>query len=170
MNYEDEVFRQMFKQANKSHGGFAILCTLAVGIIACAFYVVKLIVKGVQKMLAQQEDKNIQREVHRRAVSKFLKLLGGTNFTLYWNAVKSHTNRSTGELTQYINFTAFNEEKRAIEIINMLINEVLHDTLTISNSKDIDLAGTIVSKNDGIYSIQENLQNIVGTTISFRNF
>jgi len=170
MNYEEQYFKQILVSMNKSYKGFGLLVSLVTIAGVGIYFLLKHIVKGVRKMLLEREEQNLQREVHRRAVTRFLRLLESTNYTLNWNIIKSHTNRSTYDLTQHINFVAFNEQERRLEIINMLVNEVLYDTLTISTSKDRDLAGTIVAKNGDIYKIQEDLENVTGVHINFRNY
>lgn len=172
MSYEEQFFKQALHCSNKSSSGFAVLLGL-VGIVLFGIYqLIKFIVKGVSKMLLEREEQNLQREVHRRAVTRFLQLLSATNYTLQWNAVKSHTNRSTAELTQWVNFVAFDEENKSLSIINSLVNEVMYDTLTIvsNKEKDRDLVGTIVVKNGDILKIQEELKNITGSYIKFKNF
>ena len=170
MDYEQEFFRQAVLKNNKSCGGFAILSTLVGLTIFLVYLALKYIVKGVIYMINTQQEQNIQREAHRKAVVKFLQLLRSTNNTINFNIIKSHTNRSTGELTQHINFVAFNDEKRTVDIINNLVNEVLNGTLNICTSKDIDLKGTIITKNYEIEKIQEDLRNVTGELIVFRNF
>ena len=170
MNYEEEFFRQMVVKNNKSYGGFGILSALVGLSLFLTYLTLKYIVKGVIYMISLAQDKNIQREQHRKAVVTFLKLLKATNNTINFNIIKSHTNRSTGELTQHINFVVFNEEKRTVEIVNNLVNEVLNNTLNICSSKDRDLAGTVITKNYEIEKIQEDLRTVTGEIIVFRNF
>lgn len=170
MNYEELFFKQAFLKGNKSMGGFALLLAIASAVLVGLYFLVSYIVKGVVKMIKDKEDRELQKEVHQRAVTKLLRLLESTNYTIQWTILKSHTNPTTYELTQHVNFVAFNQDKRCVEIVNMLLNEVLYDTLTISNSKDQDLTGCIVAKNGDIYQIQEDLENVTGVHINFRNF
>ena len=170
MNYAEEFFKQMVKKNNTSYAGFYILISFIGLTLVAVYYLLKIIIESVRNMLETKTNENIKREAHERAVIKLLKLLDISDNVINFNIIKSHTNRSTGELTQYINFVVFNSYTRNVEIINSLVNEILHNTLEICNKRDQDLKGTRIIKNYDIDKIRENLCQITSENIILRYF